>query len=121
MYKNKYRKQILDFRCSDTNCPARGIFYRNDDCFKPNIFLNHIPFEEHSYIISNEFKDKYRNNKITEKDFTNENKKFFIRQYFKIIFNDDPNILPIQAKDIFIIFYIYKRVDMGIVSNPQSP
>ena len=28
-------------------------------------------------------------------------KKFFIRQYFKILFNDDPNLIPIQAKDIF--------------------
>ena len=99
--KNKNRKQILDFRCSDSICPAQGIFYRKDDYFKPNIFTKHIPYEEHSYIISKEFSEKYQNNMITENDFNSDKKKFFIRQYFKILFNDDPNLMPIQAKDIF--------------------
>ena len=99
--KNKNRKQIFDFRCSDSNCPAQGIFFRKDDYFKPNIFTKHIPYEEHSYIISKEFSEKYQNNMITENDFNSDKKKFFIRQYFKILFNDDPNLMPIQAKDIF--------------------
>ena len=45
--RNKFRKEILDFRCTDSNCPARGIFYSKDDCFKPNIFINHISYDEH--------------------------------------------------------------------------
>ena len=73
--KNKNLKQILDFIWSDSNCLAQGIFYRKDVYFKPNIFTKHIPYEEHSYIISKEFSEKYQNNKIIDNNF-NSNKKY---------------------------------------------
>ena len=50
--KNKNRKTIMDFRCSDTNCPAKGYYYKKEEKFKPNAFLNHIEYNEHSYIIN---------------------------------------------------------------------
>ena len=57
--KVKDRKNILDFRCSDTNCKARGYFYKKDDTFKPNIFLSHIEYEDHSYIINEIYQNKF--------------------------------------------------------------
>ena len=81
--KNKNRKQILDFRRSDSNCQAQGIFYRKDDYFKPNIFTKHIPYEEHSYIISKEFSEKYQNNVITENYFNNDKKNSLLDNILK--------------------------------------
>ena len=42
--------------------------------------------------------EKYQNNKIDEKDFNNDNKKIFIRQYFKILFNDAHNLILSKQK-----------------------
>ena len=36
--KNENRKTIMDFRCSNTNCPAKGYYYLKDEIFKPNVF-----------------------------------------------------------------------------------
>lgn len=49
--RNKYRKHILDFRCTDSNCPAQGYLNREKDEFKPNEFTSHINYEDHSYIV----------------------------------------------------------------------
>ena len=91
----------MDFRCSDSKCPALGVFYWNDDYFKPNKFTNHFAYEDHSYIINQLIKEKYINNKINEKDFINDNNSKNIRKYFKILFSEDINLMPLQAKDKF--------------------
>ena len=36
-----------------------GYFYKKEDLFKPNIFLNHIEYEVHNYIISEIFSNKF--------------------------------------------------------------
>ena len=41
------------------------------------ICINHISFDDHSYIISKEFMEKYQNNKIDEKDFNNDKKNIY--------------------------------------------
>ena len=99
--KNKYRKNILDFRCSDTFCPAQGYFYRKEDKFKPNVFTNHINYEEHSYANNNIIKDKIYTNKLTELDFQGINGKKNLGHYFKILFLEAPCLMPIEVKEKF--------------------
>ena len=55
-------EKILNFKCTDTNCKAAGYYYKKEDKFKPNIFLAHIEYEEHSYIISDYYKNKIKDN-----------------------------------------------------------
>ena len=64
--KNKYRKNILDFHCSDILWQAQGYYYREKDKFKPKAFTNYIKYKEHKYTINNIIKDKIYSNKITE-------------------------------------------------------
>lgn len=96
--------KILDLRCSDTLCTAQGYFYRKEDKFKPNVFTNHIDYEEHRYTINNVIKEKINNNKITELDFQGNNGKKNLGNYFKILFLEDPNLIPIyQQKKMILI------------------
>ena len=94
-------KNNLDFRCMDTLCPAQGYFYRKEDKFKPNVFTNHINYEEHSYTINNIIKDKMYTNKITELDFQGINGNKNLGHYFKILFLEAPCLMPIEVKEKF--------------------
>ena len=73
--KNKYRKNILYFKCADTHCKAQGIYYKNKGEFKPNIFTTHIPYDDHGYIIDYLYEDKFKINEYLEDDFKNGNIK----------------------------------------------
>lgn len=99
--KVKNRKNILNFKCSDTNCKAAGYYYKKDDKFKPNVFLAHIEYEDHSYIISEYYKNKFKDNKFTEEDFNKNNNKKILGIYFKCLFYEDENLFPLKAKEIF--------------------
>ena len=59
-FKNKCRKNIFDFKYTITHCKAQGIYYKDTDEFKPNIFSTHIPYDAHSYIIDNLYEDKFK-------------------------------------------------------------
>ena len=50
----------MDFKCTDTHCKAQGIYYKQSDEFKPNIFTTHIPYDDHSYIVDNLYEDKFK-------------------------------------------------------------
>ena len=91
----------MDFRCSDTNCPAKGYYYMKEEKFKPNDFLNHIDYNELSYIINEFYRNKFINDKFKEEDFKGNNKKNVIGHYFKLLFNEDENLFPMNAKEIF--------------------
>ena len=73
--KNKYRKNILDFKCTDTHCKAQGLYYKQTDEFKPLIFTTHIPYDDHSYIIDNFMRINLKKNEYIEDDFKNGNVK----------------------------------------------
>ncbi len=58
--KNKNRKNILDFRCSDTTCKAQAYYYRKRDEFTLNVFTSHKAYEDHTYA----FNETYKKNLI---------------------------------------------------------
>ena len=108
--RNKNRKNILDFRCSDTSCPAQDYFYRKTDEFKLNIFTQHKEYEEHTYSFNEIYKNKYKANTFKEEDFLKSNSKKIIGEYFKLLFYDNEELIPTEAKLIF--HSKFKNIDL---------
>lgn len=94
-WKNKNRKNILDFRCTNTTCKAQALYYKNEDKFKVNVFSAHKSYEDHTY----NFNEFYRK-KFKENSFKEELKKI-IGEYFKNLFYEDENLIPTIAKEKF--------------------
>ena len=69
--ENKNYKNLLRFKCSDTKCKSRGIYYENLNKFIPKEGddYKYIDFEKHTYIIPLIYKNKFENNSFAEKDF----------------------------------------------------
>ena len=88
--KNKYYKHCLRFKCTNSKCMARGIYYQYLERFKPKEGDNykHIKFESHSYTIPKIYKNKFDNDKFEEKDFilNGKPKKEEIFAYMKSFF-----------------------------------
>ena len=60
--ENKQYKNNLRFKCSDTKCKSKGIYYENLGKFIPKEGedYNHIDYETHSYIIPIIYKNKFQ-------------------------------------------------------------
>ena len=68
--ENKQYKNTLRFKCSDTKCKAKGIYYENLNIFIPKDGdeYKHIEFEKHSYITPLIYKNKIENNTFETQD-----------------------------------------------------
>lgn len=99
--KNKNRKNILDFRCTDTNCKAQALYYKKEDIFKLNVFTTHKSYEDHSYNFNEYYRKKFKDNNFKEEDFDKNNSKKIIGKYFKNLFFEDENLIPTLAKEKF--------------------
>ena len=99
--RNKNRKKILDFRCSDTSCPAQANFFRKTDEFKLYEFTQHKEYEEHTYTFNEIYKNKFKANSFKEDDFLKSNSKKIIGEYFKLLFYENEELIPTEAKLIF--------------------
>ena len=73
--RNKFAKKILPFKCTDTSCKAKGTYNLLTEKFTPDN-IEHIEYENHTYIIPALVKEKYYNNTFEEKDFENNLKIF---------------------------------------------
>ena len=95
----------MRFKCSDTKCPAKGIYYEYLETFIPKEGdqNKHIEYESHSYIAPEIYKKKVDNNEFEENDFISDGeiKKEIIGIYMKLIFLKDYKIIPTDAKIIF--------------------
>lgn len=100
--ENKNSINKLKFKCSDTKCKAEAEYSKIEDKFIPNLEEDkkHIPFEEHSYVIPTDIKEKVENKTLNEKDFLIngklDNKK--IGAYFKYKFLNNFQLKTIDAK-----------------------
>ena len=87
------------YKCSDTSCGASGKLYK-----ELNIFKNegkHIMYENHSYIISEIFNNKFKLHKLEELNLDNEKKiLMFFRTYFKY-YNTTSEYAKDEFKKIF--------------------
>ena len=100
---NKEKNDTFRFRCSDTKCNAKGVYYKNLDQFIQDENTQHIEYFSHSYIIKKSFRDKYLNNEFTAKDFLNNNKLDVqvVGDYFKEMFLEKIYLKPLEAKILF--------------------
>ena len=96
--KKKEAKYNLPFICSDSTCPAKGNYNKNNQVFTPGT-TPHIPYENHSYIIPKLLYNKFKNNEFKEEDFIDNMKN--IGYYFKLMFLNDFTLDPTLAKSIF--------------------
>ena len=96
--KKKNGKYTLPFNCSDSSCAATGKYNKNTETFLPGE-IDHIPYENHSYVIPKLMKEKYEKDEFIEEDFKNNIK--ILGHYFKLMFLKDYTLDPTIAKSIF--------------------
>lgn len=96
--QKKNGKHTLPFNCSDSSCPANGKYNKNNEIFLPGE-IDHIPYENHSYVIPKLMKEKYEKDEFIEEDFKNNIK--ILGQYFKLMFLKDYTLDPTITKSIF--------------------
>ena len=100
-------KPNLKFRCSDSKCKAFGYLDIEKQLFtySKGEENKHIEWEKHSYIISDNLKNKFDNVIFSEKDFFYDNNKlskYNIGIYFKLMFIKDYNLIQHLQKLISI-------------------
>ena len=88
----------MPFNCSDSSCPASGKYNKINEIFLPGE-IDHIPYENHSYVIPKLMKEKYEKDEFIEEDFKNNIK--ILGHYFKLMFLKDYTLDPTIAKSIF--------------------
>ena len=96
-------KHNLKFCCSDSKCKAFGYLDIEKQLFtySKTEENKHIEWEKHSYIITDNLKNKFDSDNFLEQDFFDNNNKlskYNIGIYFKLMFLRDYNLMPTFAK-----------------------